>query len=322
MTIKNKRVLVTGATGFIGANILRAILKQGSKASIITRSQSDVWRIKDVLKDVRNYKADLLDGDRLRSIISRIKPEVILHTVTYGGRSFQRGRKKIFDANFNATVNLLDACNRKGFEVFVNTGSSSEYGIKDIAMREDALPEPVTDYGVSKAAATLWCQAFARRERAVVVTLRLFSPYGYFDNAERLIPYVIVSCIKGKVPKIVSKSSVRDFIFSDDVIAAYLKAVQKKSDIGGEIFNIGCGRQISVKKIVEKIIRFTGNKAGYKCACKDEKRIEPKRWVADISKARKILGWEPRIGVSEGLGKTTEWFRQNLSFYRVAKDMR
>jgi len=316
MRLKNKKVLVTGATGFIGANILRAVIKQGSKASIITRRDSDMWRIRDILGEVKNYNADLLDYDRLRSVISRIKPEVILHTATYGGRSFQRDRKKIFDTNLNATINLLDACNRKGFEVFVNTGSSSEYGIKDITMKEDMVLEPVTDYGVSKASATLWCQAFAKREKASVVTLRLFSPYGHFDNSERLIPYVIASCLSEKAPEIVSLSSVRDFIFIEDVINAYIKTIENKDDARGKIFNIGYGRQRSVKDIVKEIIRLIGNKVDYGYIGKNREKAEPKNWEADISLSRKILGWAPKIGISEGLEKTIEWFRQNLSFYR------
>jgi len=316
MKLKNKRVLVTGATGFIGANLTRRLLKEGSRVNIFTRDESDKWRIKDVLKDVSSHTVDILNEQKLNGAINHIKPEIILHAAVYGGYRFQKDTKKIFDTNFISTVNLLSACKKVGFEVFINTGSSSEYGVKRQAMKEDDLLEPVSNYGVSKAFATLYCQSYAKREKIPVVTLRLFSPYGYFDDPSRMIADMIMTCLSGKEPKVLSPLAVRDFIFIEDVMDSYIKTIEHKDSVGGEIFNIGYGKQHSVKKVVNTITRLTGNRVKLEYADTPASTMEPKTWQADISKAEKKLKWEPRFGLSDGLKKTIEWFEDNSALYK------
>ena len=113
-------------------------------------------------------------------------------------------------------------------DLLVNTGSSSEYGIKNSAMKESSLLEPVTEYGVSKAAATLFCQSYAVTENLPIVTLRLFSPYGRYEQKSRLVPSVILAALQKINPKISSRQFVRDFIFIDDVLDAYEAVTQSQ----------------------------------------------------------------------------------------------
>ena len=312
--LKGRKVLITGSTGFIGANLVRRFLKIGAEVHILTRTTSNKWRIKGVLKDVHEYCVDLLDYEKLASIISDIKPEIIVHTAIYGGYPFQKDIKKIIEFNFIGTVNLVNACKKVDFELFVNTGSSSEYGIKSKPMAEEDILKPVDDYGVSKVAATLYCQAVARREKLPVVTLRLFSPYGYYEEPPRLIPSVVISCLKGRNPEVSSPNSVRDFIFIEDVIDAYMKVIET-SDIGGEIFNIGYGRQQSVGEVVNKIVELTANNVRPEWGSLPKRANEPDVWQADITKAKDVLKWEPKYSLERGLAKTVKWFVENMILY-------
>ncbi|MCX5699370.1 MAG: SDR family NAD(P)-dependent oxidoreductase [Candidatus Omnitrophica bacterium] len=315
MNIKGKKILVTGATGFVGANLVRHFLKKGANISILKRQQSNLWRIKDIINQISVCNADLLDYARVNKAVKRIRPEVIFHAAAYGGHVTQDNPTRILKTNFDGTVNLLDACLKRGFGLFVNTGSSSEYGIKDSPMKESDLLNPVTLYGISKAAASIYCQYAAKKHSLPIVTLRLFSPYGYFDDGSRAISYIILSCLKTKTVNISSPDSVRDFIFIDDVVDAYEKALERSSKMSEGIFNIGSGKQRSIEKLAGKITRAVDNNIVVKYPKKSSARIEPKSWVADISKSHAGLKWKPRFNIDEGLSKTIDWFRENKGLY-------
>lgn len=314
--LRNKKILITGATGFVGANIVHRFLTEGASVIIFTRKTSNKWRIKDILKDVAEYSVDLLDESELENTILHIKPEIIFHTATYGGYPFQCESKKIFGTNCIGTVNLVNACRKIDFGLFVNMGSSSEYGIKHQPMKENDWLEPITDYGVSKAFATLYCQAVAKRENKSIVTFRLFSPYGYYEASIRLIPSLIISCLKGRNPEVSSPNPVRDFIFIEDLIDSYVKAIENKGRIIGEVFNVGYSRQHSVGEVVDEIIKLIGNKVNPEWESISNPRVEPKIWQADISKAKKLLSWQPKYDLTHGLKKTINWFKENIELYR------
>jgi nucleoside-diphosphate-sugar epimerase len=183
-------------------------------------------------------------------------------------------------------------------------------------MKESDLLEPINDYGISKATATLFCQSVARREKLTIATLRLFSPYGYFESQARLIPSVIISCLNKTNPELSSPDSVRDFIFIDDVINAYTNVLENNNKIRGEIFNIGYGRQHTVGEIVNKIIVLIGYKVKPIWKSVPNPRIEPFCWQADTGKAKETLNWRPRHNLDAGLTKAISWFKKNLSLYR------
>lgn len=309
-----KTVLITGATGFVGSCLIHKLVNVNYDIHIIKREQSDVWRIKDILNRIESHNVDLFDRNGLEKLVKNIRPEIIFHTATYGGYPFQKDTNKIIQTNIIGTVNLVNACSKNGFDIFVNTGSSSEYGIKSKPMSEEDLLEPIDSYGVSKGAATLFCQAKAKSERLPIVTLRLFSPYGYYEELTRLIPSVIKSCLLGENPKVSSPNSIRDFIFIENVLDAYMRVIEA-SDIDGEIFNIGYGKQHSVGEVVDKIVRLTGNKVKPVWGSVPKRSNEPTIWQADISKAKDILKWEPKHNMDEGLSKTIKWFEKNISLY-------
>jgi len=311
----NKRILITGASGFIGANLVRYFYKDSDVFALV-RKNSNLWRIKNILPEIELRKVNLLEEKKLNSVIAAIRPDVVIHSAVYGSYPFQRDEKKILQVNLSGTVNLLNACKKTGFEVFINTGSSSEYGIKNEPMKETDLIEPMDGYGVSKAAVTLFCQSKAKKEKLPVLTLRLFSHYGNYEEGTRLIPSVVLSCLKGKNPEVSSAASVRDFIYIKDVMEAYKKAIESE-ECHGEVINISYGRQHTVGDVVQKIVELTGNKAEPLWNSVDNSRIEPDLWQADITKAKKILNWEPVYSLETGLRLAVEWYKENYELYGI-----
>ena len=313
-SLEKKTILITGVTGFVGSNLLRRLSKTHADLHIITRESSNLWRIKDIIHDVRRHTPDLSDFTLVKKVIHEIHPDIVYHLATYGGNSRQDNFKEIFASNFFGTVNLLNACKETGFDLFVNTGSSSEYGIKTDPMKETDLPEPRNNYGISKVASTLYCQSVALNENLPIVTLRLFSPYGDFEDRERLIPSVILSCLRGKNPEISSPEFVRDFIYIEDVIDLY-EHLPDARVIPGNIFNAGSGKQHTVGEVVDSIIRITGNQVKPVVGLPRRWPNEPKSWQADMSRTLTSLNWAPKYDLDAGLKKSVEWFENHQQLY-------
>jgi nucleoside-diphosphate-sugar epimerase len=312
--MESRKILITGATGFVGSNLARRFLKEGMEVHVLTRHSSDKWRIVGILGDIREHSADLLQQGKLESIVSVVKPNIIVHSAVYGGHSFQKEARQIMDSNFFGTFNLLNACRKSNFDLFINTGSSSEYGAKPRPMKESDVLEPLDSYGVSKTAATLYAQSLAKTMLLPICTLRLFSPYGYYDDPKRLVSSTTISCLKGEKPNVSSPDPVRDFIFIEDVADAYMKAIETPGAIG-KILNIGSGKQYSVDEVVGKIIELTGGKVRPVWGGAQKRSGEPAVWQADVSLAKAVLNWEPIHSLEGGLSKTAKWFMENMNLY-------
>ena len=320
---KNKKILITGSAGFMGANLSYCLVNSDNEIHIILRETSNIWRIKDIINKnkVKKYYCDLTNREKVKKIVSNIKPEIIFNLSVYGGYPFQKDSMKIINTNFIGTVNLLDACTDIGFDCFINTGSSSEYGIKDKPMSENDLLEPINEYGITKAAATLYCQAVGRRENLPIFTLRLFSPYGYYEGPTRLIPYLLISCLKKKNLNLANPYTVRDFNFIEDVIDAYIETYNNKENISsGDIFNVGNAEQHSVQKVFELIKKLTGyKKEPHWGEAKSRDSDNAKVWIANNDKIKKIIGWEPQHNIENGLKKTIKWIEKHLCLYEKEK---
>lgn len=314
MSFNGEKIFITGATGFVGANLVRKSLVEGAEVSINIRKSSDTWRIRDLIRDVSVVYADLAEYEKMNDALTRIRPDVIFHTAVYGGNAAQNDSGKIIESNICGTMNLLRCGKNARCNLLVNTGSSSEYGIKKAAMKESDILEPVTDYGVSKAAATLFCQKAAHMDKLPVITLRLFSPYGPYEQKSRLVPSVILAALQKKRPRISSRDFVRDFVYIGDVMDAYRAVLDVKNPCG-QIYNIGSGAQQTVGAVTDIIISELGNEVTCETGLPRAWAEEPSCWQADITKAASELKWKPKVSINEGLGKTIVWFKENLKLY-------
>lgn len=307
--------LVTGGTGFVGANLVRALVKKNKKVSIITRSNKINWRFKDIAKNLDIYEADLL-SPALEKIISKISPSHVFHLAAYGSLPKEDNIEELIAINIKGTIRLLTFVKNHPLKIFVNTSSSSEYGVKVKPMKETDTLLPVNNYGISKVAATLFATNEAKKYNIPLITFRLFSVYGYYEEATRLVPWVINKALRNKQLDVTSPKHVRDFIFIDDVVQAYLHAATRKFT-AGEICNIGTGQQSTVGDIVTFVMKMTKSTAhinwgGYAA---QDRQVEKGMWRADMTHTKKVLNWEPSNSLETGLKKTIRWMEKNKKFY-------
>jgi len=314
LSLKKQRFLITGSSGFIGSVLLRTLLRKGAKVDIILRKESKTWRIEDLLSQVNVYYSDLSSLSNLKKIIKKSKPKIIYHLATHGAYSSQNDANQIIQTNILGTWNLLQACNEINYKLFVNTGSSSEYGFKEFAMRETDLVEPASYYAVTKCAQTLLCSHIAKQEKKPIVTLRPFSVYGPFEEPNRLVSTLMTSLLRDKKMNLVSPTIARDYIYVDDMVSAFLK-VNSLAQNSGEYFNIGTGMQTTIKEIVRKSSQISGKDGRFVWGGLSNRKWDANIWVGDISKAKKLLGWQPKYSLEAGLSKTWEWFGKNQHKY-------
>jgi dolichol-phosphate mannosyltransferase len=307
------RVLVTGAAGFVGAVLVRKLREEGHAVEAVVRPGGDRWRLEGV--DVPLHAADLSDGASVEALVDRIRPEWIFHLAAHGAYPSQKDVRTMVRTNVIGTLNLVESCLRAGFEAFVNTGSSSEYGFTDHAPSEDEEPRPNSDYAATKLTTTLYGSAVAERHQVRLSTLRLYSVYGPFEEPTRLLPVLAVQGMEGKLPALVSPDVSRDFVHVDDVVEAYLSAAKGPAGV----YNVGTGKQTTIRDAVEMARRVLSISAEPDWGTMPDRSWDSRVWVADARKIQRELGWRPKVELEEGFTRLARWIREDPErsrFYR------
>jgi len=312
-----KKVLITGATGFVGANITHRMINEGFEVHILTRESSNMWRLEGILDKINDHKVDLTEALKLKEIIEKINPEYIIHLAIYGGRPNQEDEINILESNLIGTINLVNACENIDYECFINTGSSSEYGKKKEKMKETDECEPINMYGVTKASAAMYCNYKALVDNKNIGTLRLFSPFGDFEDRGRLIPDLILGSLIDKKVRLANPNAVRDYIYIEDVCDIYLKILKEPKKFKGEIFNIGYGEQHSVKYMAETVKNIISTGVILEYNAINGREADTDIWVSSIEKIKERYNWEPKYNMEEGLKKSLKWFKNNISLYSI-----
>ncbi|MCL4416467.1 MAG: NAD-dependent epimerase/dehydratase family protein [Patescibacteria group bacterium] len=316
MNRKNKRrVFVTGAGGFIGANLTRKLLKQNFNVHILCRTEEISWRLRNVSQLITIHVGDITNFKLLHRVLQKAQPDYIIHLAAYGAYHYQTDLNKIIKVNIEGTKNLLEASKNIAYKCFINTGSSSEYGFKDKPMKEDDFCNPVSFYGTAKLTATQMCKVFAQINNKPIITLRLFSVYGPYEERGRFVPIIIKSLIIGDTINLTQGNIRRDFIYIDDVSNAYIKALDLGFRMRGKILNIGVGKEYTNDQLVKKLFKITNKKTRIEKGAYPKRAWDTKHWRADISNAKKILSWNPKFDLTNGLLATYSWFEKNLDFY-------
>lgn len=311
------KVLVTGATGFVGSNLVRRLIYEGHEVHIINRESSNKWRIRDILPNLNEHIVDLLERDRLKALLEQINPDVIFHLATIGIHGgIQSPEKEVIETNLFGTMNLINACENIKYRCFVNTGSSSEYGPKKGSMKENDVCEPINVYGISKCAATLYGNFIARTKVKPIIAFRLFAPFGPYDDKSRLMTYAIMNALQNKPLMLANPDAVRDYIYIDDVLDLYLQSIEIASELKGETFNVGSGSQITVLHIVNKIIEITNTNSEIKWNSFSGRSHDTEKWEADIEKVIRSFNWRPKYYIDDGIRQTISWFKNNLKLYK------
>jgi nucleoside-diphosphate-sugar epimerase len=317
MPQKNKsKVFITGASGFVGANLVRFLLKKNYSVHIIHRTTTLPWRLKEIKDQLMIHRADITDYRSLKIAISEAQPDYIIHLAAYGAYHYQTELEKIISVNVLGLQNLLKASEQIPYKCFINTGSSSEYGIKNKPMKETDFCDPVSFYAATKLAATNIGKVYAKQNNKPIVTFRLFSVYGPYEEPGRLIPTIMKALLKKEVINLSSGTQRRDFISVEDVCRAYETALHLKSNISGEIFNIGTGSEYSNDEIVHRLFTVTKDTTRIKKGTYTKRSWDTTHWQADISYSTKRLRWRPRLTIDKGLQNSYSWFANNSHYYK------
>jgi UDP-glucose 4-epimerase len=312
------RCLVTGASGFIGANLCRRLLKDGHEVHALLRSGYSTWRLDEISGSINVHRSDLCDR-RLAGIVKEISPEWVFHLAAYGAYSSQTDFRRMAKTNITGLVNLCESCLATGFKSFVNTGSSSEYGFKNHKPSEDELLEPNSHYAITKASATNYCRYVARSRNVNMPTLRLYSVYGPFEEPARLMPALIVRGLDKELPPLVNPDVARDYIYIDDVISAYLRAAEQPGRELGAIYNVGTGIQTTMLQVVDVAKNILGITVEAQWGTMPNRKWDTNIWVSDNRKIIRELGWQPEIEFPEGFRLTADWLRNNRAMLKYYK---
>jgi dolichol-phosphate mannosyltransferase len=260
----------------------------------------------------------------LTSVVAKIQPDWIFHLAAHGAYPSQTDLRQMVQTNIMGTINLVEACLRIGFEAFVNTGSSSEYGFKDYAPSETEWLEPNSHYAVTKASATLYCYYTAQSRGVHIPTLRLYSVYGPYEEPTRLMPTLIMRGLKGELPPLVNPDVAHDYVYVEDVIEAYLLSATQPNQKLGEVYNVGTGVQTSLSQVVEIARRVMNITVEPVWETMSNRKWDTNVWLADNRKIRAELGWQPRHTFEQGFRLIVNWFHANPSmcnFYQLHRQV-
>ena len=279
--------------------------------NIIVKKSTNIGRLNNIYQKIKLHKVDLLDLKGLKKVVNKVNPSIIVHLATYSAYRDQQASLEMIETNVKGALNLLEASKNINYDVFINTGSSSEYGIKDQPMKESDLLKPISFYAATKASATLMCQVFARQYQKTIVTLRPFSVFGPLEDEKRFIPTIIKAIIENKPIKLTPGNQRRDLIYIEDAIDIYINSILKGKELSGQILNMGSGIEYANDEVVQALFKVTGKKVRVEKGAFPKRLWDTSHWVADISKAKKLLNWKPKFNLEEGLKKTYEWSIQN-----------
>jgi nucleoside-diphosphate-sugar epimerase len=306
--IKKQSAFITGSTGFIGSHLVRRLVCEGYDVHILVRKTSNTWRISDVISKVHCHYGDVTQRDRLFAIIRHLDPDYIFHLANigiYGGTEGQA--EDVVMVNLLGTINLIDASSQSNYTALINTGSSSEYGPKHKIMSENDSTYPQSVYAIAKLAGTNYAIKEALLSEKPITTLRIFSPYGPFDEKKRLIPYLINKMTHDHHVLLQSRQNVRDYVYIDDVVDAYLAAAKYIKVAKGKVINIGSGRQLSVQEVAGTIKKISRSKSKILWEKEASLRYESPVWRASIARAKQCLDWKPKYSFAKGIEATLQW---------------
>lgn len=302
-------VAVTGASGFIGANLARRLLADGHEVHLFLRRGHEPWRIAELAGAVREHEVELTDRASVRDALAAARPQQVFHLAAYGAYAHQKEPDAAVRTNVLATVVLLEAARAAGVGAFVYAGTSSEYGFVDHAPEEGERCEPNSAYAVTKLAATEYCAHVARRDGARVVSLRLYSAYGPWEEPTRLVPQLVLAGLDGRLPPLVDPTIARDLVHVDDICDAFVIAAGAER-VPSHIYNVGTGVQTTLREIVEAARRAMPITAEPRWGTMPDRDWDTTVWVADPRRIERELGWRARTDFAHGLTRTVEWFRE------------
>ena len=324
MNWSTKTVLVTGAGGFIGSHLTERLVKEGAKvrAFLHYNSRND-WGLlellsKDILDEIEIFTGDIQDPFAVRKAVSGC--EIVFHLASLIAIPYSYIAPQSFvTTNVLGAVNVMEAALKEDVERVVHTSTSEVYGTAKYVPIDEKHPlQGQSPYSASKIGADKIAESYYRSFNLPVATIRPFNTYGPRQSARAVIPTIITQVLKGDKLKLGDLTPTRDLNFVYDTVEGFLKMATVPEAIG-EVINIGSGKEISIGDLAKKIMSLIGKDVPIVTEeiRKRPEKSEVQRLLADNSKAKKLLNWQPKYTIDEGLKITIDWISKNLDKYKV-----
>jgi dTDP-glucose 4,6-dehydratase len=306
------KILTTGGTGFIGSHLVARLVEKGY----------DVWNLERYVTgrfgqplSLKTVYADLEDSYAVRKAVKTVKPEVVIHLASISAVSYSYEHpQEVVEANLVGTINLAESCLAEvyGLKQFLFAGTSEEYGNNGLDVQVETNPlRPASPYAVSKVACENYLSYMKEAYDFPVTVLRPFNTFGRKRDHHFLIEKATVQMLSQKVVRLVDPAPVRDWLYVDDHVDAYLTCLENSAAMG-EVFNFCTGKGFTIKETVQKIAELTGFKGEIQWSTAPQRPTESKVIVGSFDKAEHTLGWKPKWNLERGLLQTVEWWRTHL----------
>lgn len=318
-----RRVIVTGAGGFIGSHLSEALVRAGASVRAFVRytSRGDHGWLEaadlELVSELEIFRGDLTNPEAVANAIN--DRDIILHLGALIPIPYSYAHPREFEAaNVTGTLNVLEAARRAEVGRVVQTSSSEVYGTAmQIPIDEEHPLHPQSPYAATKVGADQLALSYQRSFGTPVVIVRPFNTFGPRQSARAVIPTIVTQALSREVVELGATETTRDFLYVADTVAGIM-ACGATQAIDGEVINLGTGVEVSIGEVVERVLRLLGSEVP---VAVDEDRLRPpdsevERLVADIAKAKALLGWAPEIDLDEGLRRTIEWLSDSLDGYK------
>ncbi len=323
-TWTGRKVLVTGAGGFIGSHLAGALVVAGAEVRAFVRynSRGDSGLLRDLTPEVKDnlelIAGDLRDEDAVRAAVKSS------HTVFHLGALISipysyKHPAEVASTNIMGTLNMLLACRDLGVERLVHTSTSEVYGTALVAPISESHPlQGQSPYSASKIGADKLTESFYSAFDLPVITVRPFNTYGPGQSGRAVIPTIITQALTRDTIQLGNLETTRDFTYIDDTVMGFLRAAESGAGLG-DVFNLGTGEEISIGDLARMILGMTGRKAAIETKTQRlrPRKSEVMRLISDNTRAREVLGWIPHITLEDGLARTIDWISGHLDHYRI-----
>jgi len=319
------KVLVTGAGGFIGSHLTEELVRQGEEVRAFVRynSRDEIGLLEDLPNDVLNQieviPGDLKDPDGVKKVVKGCSKVFHLGALIAIPYSYIHPFDFV-QTNVVGTANLLNAClEENALEKIIHTSTSEVYGTAQYIPIDEKHPiQAQSPYAASKISADKLAESYFRSFSLPITTIRPFNTFGPRQSLRAIIPTIISQAIENEKIRLGNTKPRRDFLFVKDTIRGFIQ-LGKCDKALGKVVNIGRGTDISIEELVKKILSLMGKECKIEV---EDRRIRPEnsevmQLLSDIRLAKKLFNWAPQYTLEEGLGETIEWYRKNLSRFKV-----
>ncbi len=303
------RILLSGASGFVGSHVLRHLLADGGHdVAILARAPGEARRIVDLLEHVTIITGDLAELPTVETDIMDFAPDAVVHLAWTGVGNRDRNDECQIE-NLGHTIALVRMARIAGARHWIGLGSQAEYGPHNGVIDEDARTNPTTLYGITKLSACHYTRHLCAEYGLRWAWLRLFSSYGPDDNTGWLIPSITLQLLRQECPPLTAGAQQWDFLYATDVAAAIGRTLSTPTAKG--IFNLGSGRAHTIRSVAERVRDLIDHALPLGFGEVPYRRGQVMHLQADIERLRAETGWSPQVSLEDGLPQTVEWYREH-----------